>query len=292
MLVKHMDFAFIVRQRLEELDLGQRELASAAEVTESYISQLLGRKKLPPLPNRTDLYDKMSRALGLPRDELARLAALEHHRALAEKLQVAAPPQFGPMRDLILRKCRPARLKRMRAIFEKEPFGEIEKIITRLLISVVRDEARAHARDEKWLRGVASRGRDTYRQMRVRMIDLLDSDPHAPLGDFSPFIDPLVDWWDFDVDEFTLVIELASGTVRRFAFREESATSSGGEEAGLRKFLRDPALSSGATAEEIEILRRIQFSGRVKPTALFYYRMLQSLRDPLHFTPPRPRRAA
>ena len=38
-----MDFVFAVRQRLEDLGLGQRELANAAEVTESYISQLLGR---------------------------------------------------------------------------------------------------------------------------------------------------------------------------------------------------------------------------------------------------------
>jgi hypothetical protein len=286
-----MDFVLAIRQRLEELDLGQRELANAAEVTESYISQLLGRKKLPPLPNRTDLYDKMSRVLGLPREELARLAALEHHRALADKLQVTAPERLGPMRDLILRKCRPARVRRMRAIFEKEPFGEIERIITRHLISVVREEARVHARDETWLRGVARRGRDSYRQMRVRLIDLLDSDPRASLDDFSLFIDPLVDWWDFDVDDFTLVVELASGTVRRFGFREDTANASGSEEAGLRKFLRDPALTSGATAEEIEILRRIQFPGGGRPTALFYYRTLQSLRDPLHFMPPKPRPA-
>ena len=77
-----MDFSFVVRRRLEELGLDQRDLANRTEVTESYISQLLGRKKLPPLPNRTDLYDKMSRVLGLTRDELARLAAIEHHEAL------------------------------------------------------------------------------------------------------------------------------------------------------------------------------------------------------------------
>jgi predicted XRE-type DNA-binding protein len=38
----------VIKQRLEELGLEQRELAAAAEVTESYISQLLTRKKLPP----------------------------------------------------------------------------------------------------------------------------------------------------------------------------------------------------------------------------------------------------
>src|ERR1051326_2939027 len=248
-----MDFAFVVRQRLDELGLGQRELADAADVTESYISQLLGRKKLPPLPNRTDLYEKMSRVLDLPRLELARLAALEHHQALDEKWQETPPARFGPMRDLILRKCRPARVRQMRATFEKEPLGELAQLITRTLITVVRDETRAHARDEAWLRTIARRGRDSYREMRVRRIDLLDSDPRASLGDFSLFIDPLIDWWDFDVNEFTLDVELASGTVRKFGFREEAVEASAGEEPGLRKFLKDATLSAGATKEEIDI---------------------------------------
>ena len=43
-----MDVSLVVKQRLEELGLEQRELAAAAEVTESYISQLLTGKKLPP----------------------------------------------------------------------------------------------------------------------------------------------------------------------------------------------------------------------------------------------------
>ena len=278
-----MDFAFAVRQRLEELGLGQRELANATEVTESYISQLLHRKKLPPLPNRTDLYEKMSRALGLPRSELARLAALEHHEALDEKWLEPPPARFGPMRELILRKCRPARLQQIRSSFEKQPFGELEQIVTRTLIAIVRDEVQTHARDEAWLRTIARRGRDSYREMRVRRIDLLDSDPRGLLGDFSLFLDPLIDWWDLDLEDFTLEVELADGRIRRFGFREEAAKASDGEEPGLRKFLRDATLSSGATAEEIDILRRIHFPDGGRPTALFYYRTLQTLRDPLNF---------
>ena len=42
-----MDACLVIKQRLEELGLEQRDLAAAAEVTESYISQLLTRKKLP-----------------------------------------------------------------------------------------------------------------------------------------------------------------------------------------------------------------------------------------------------
>ncbi|HEY8183384.1 MAG TPA: helix-turn-helix transcriptional regulator [Thermoanaerobaculia bacterium] len=279
-----MDFSFVVRRRLEELGLDQRDLANRAEVTESYISQLLGRKKLPPLPNRTDLYDKMSRVLGLTRDELARLAAIEHHEALDQKWVEPPAPRFGPMRELVLRKCNHARQRQMRDIFEKQPFGELEQLITRTLIEVVRSEARNHADDETWVRSIAKRGRNSYREMRVRMIDLLDSDPRASIGDFSSFLDPLIAAWDYDLDDFTLEVELPTGGVRKFAFREEIEETSE-EESGFRKFLKDPNLNSGATPEEIEFLRRMRFPSGGRPTAIFYYRTLQNLRDPLHFKP-------
>jgi predicted transcriptional regulator len=47
-----MDVPAVIRQRLAELGVEQRDLATAAHVTESYISQLLTRKKAPPAPNR------------------------------------------------------------------------------------------------------------------------------------------------------------------------------------------------------------------------------------------------
>jgi len=43
-----VDVPFVILHRLEELGLEQQALARAANVTESYISQLLTRKKAPP----------------------------------------------------------------------------------------------------------------------------------------------------------------------------------------------------------------------------------------------------
>lgn len=54
-----MDVSMVIRHRLTELGLEQRDLAAPAQVTESYISQLLTRKKAPPAPGRTNLYDKL-----------------------------------------------------------------------------------------------------------------------------------------------------------------------------------------------------------------------------------------
>jgi hypothetical protein len=44
-----VDVYLLIKRRLEELGLEQKDLASAAEVTESCVSQLLARKKLPVL---------------------------------------------------------------------------------------------------------------------------------------------------------------------------------------------------------------------------------------------------
>src|SRR6266404_7666531 len=55
-----MDVCLVIKRRLQELGLEQKGLATAAEVTESYISQLLARKKLPPAPDRSDIYEKMA----------------------------------------------------------------------------------------------------------------------------------------------------------------------------------------------------------------------------------------
>src|SRR6267143_515040 len=69
-----MDVAVVIRQRLDELGLEQRDLARAAHVTESYVSQLLTQKKAPPAPERTEIYDRMDRFLKFPTGELARVA--------------------------------------------------------------------------------------------------------------------------------------------------------------------------------------------------------------------------
>ena len=61
-----MDLALHIKHRLGELGLEQKDLAAAAQVTESYISQLLARKKVPPSAGRTEIYARMSRFLGLP----------------------------------------------------------------------------------------------------------------------------------------------------------------------------------------------------------------------------------
>jgi len=81
-----VDVCLVIKQRLEEMGLEQRDLAAAAEVTESYISQLLTRKKLPPEPSRTDIYDKIGKFLKLPSGKLTKLADHQRKEVLQRNL--------------------------------------------------------------------------------------------------------------------------------------------------------------------------------------------------------------
>ena len=118
-----MDFPLFIRHRLRELGTEQRDLAAAAQVTESYISQLLTGKKPPPAPERTDIYDKMETFSRLPDGKLAALANLLRTDALKRKLTDPPAPLFKAVRELILRKCEPRKEQSIRAIFFKEPSG-------------------------------------------------------------------------------------------------------------------------------------------------------------------------
>jgi transcriptional regulator with XRE-family HTH domain len=285
-----VDVPFVIRQRLEDLGLEQQALARAAHVTESYISQLLTRRKAPPAPNRTDIYDRMDKFLKLPSGELAKLADLQRKKELKRELGDEPAPLFHEVRELILRKCNPERQEHVRAIFEKQPFGELERLVTQTLLDVVKRVAKDELENDYWLRMVARLSRRSYEEMRVVVLEFLDTDIfHVSADNCVAFLDPLIESWDIDLATFALEIVLnhsvVPGQARRFAFVEREAEQPVSEEPGLQEFLLDPSLSGTATAEEVQFLKRLKFQGR-RPTPLYYYRELQSLRDPLHFRTP------
>jgi len=281
-----VDVCLVIKRRLDELGLEQKDLATAAEVTESYISQLLARKKLPPAPDRTDIYEKMAKFLKLPNDRLSKLAELQRREELKRDLAGPPAPLFREIRELILRKCVPDKEKQVRAIFEKQPFGELERLVTQKLLDVIKKVAKEELNNENWLHLVARLAGRSYEQMRVTLLEFLDTD----VFNLSPencvsFLDPLIESWDVDLTTFGMEIVLnrriASGDPRRFEFVETGPGQSE-VEPGFKEFLNDSSLSGTATTEEIELLRNLRFNGK-RPTSLYYYRELQSLRDPLHF---------
>lgn len=285
-----MDVPFVIRHRLEELGLEQQDLARAAHVTDSYISQLLTRKKAPPAPSRTDIYDRMDKFLKLPSGELAKLADLQRKEELKRELGDEPAPLFHEVRELILRKCNPEKQKHVRAIFEKQPFGELERLVTQTLLNVVKRVAKDELENDYWLRMVAQLSGCSYEEMRVIVLEFLDTDIfHVSAENCVSFLEPLIESWDIDLATFGLEIVLnhsiIPGQAKRFAFVEREAEQPVGAELGLQEFLQDPSLSSTATAEEVEFLKGLTFKHK-RPTPLYYYRELQNLRDPLHFRTP------
>ncbi len=287
-----MDVPLVIRHRLKELGLEQKDLAAAAQVTESYISQLLARKKSPPAPNRTDIYDKVGKFLRLPVGELSKLADIQRREDLKKKVADPPKPLFQGFRELILRKCEPDNRKRLREIFEKEPFGEVERLVTQKLLDVAKRVAKEELESENWVRLVARLSDRSYEQMRVIILEFLDTDVfHVSVENCVSFLEPLIERWDIDLETFSVDIvlnrRLALERLKRFEFVEKEPEQPFVIEPGLGEFLADTSLRGDATEEEIKFLKRLKFQGR-RPAPLYYYRELQNLRDPLHFRAPQP----
>ena len=281
-----MDIGLLIRQKLVELKLEQRDLAIAAQVTESYISQLLNLKKLPPAPGRTDIYEKIEKFLKLRRGKLAELAEYQRKEGLKKTFVAEPVPLFKDVRELILQKCEPAKERQVRAIFEMYPFGDMERLVTQKLLDLVKKVARDELDSEAWLRSVAHLAGRSYEGLRVSILEFLDTDVFSLTAEHcSSFLDPLIESWDIDVATFALEIvlnrRLISGHARRVEFVEKQDERAE-ELPGLKKFLSFEGVRADITEDEIRFLRSLKFKDR-EPTALYYYRELQNLRDPLHF---------
>jgi hypothetical protein len=229
----------------------------------------------------------MDKFLKLSSGDLAKLADIQRKEDLKRELGEEAAPLFGEVRDLILRKCNPSREPHLRAILEQQPFGELERLVTQKLLDVVKGLAQRELENESWLRTVAELGGRSYEEMRVIVLEFLDTDIfHVSSENCVTFLDPLIVSWDIDLATFALDIVLTdrvdSGNVKRFEFVEVEFPQHGVQEPGLKGFLEDPALSGSVTAAELDFLKRLRCQDR-QPTPLYYYRELQNLRDPLHF---------
>jgi transcriptional regulator with XRE-family HTH domain len=282
-----VDVSLLIRHRLKDLGLEQKDLAAAAQVTESYISQLLARKRAPPSPTRTDIYEKIGRALKLPTGELSKLADLQRAEELRKRVVDRPRPLFKECRELILRKCDSARRDEVRRIFEKEPFGELERLVTQKLLDVAQGVAKEELQSEEWLRLMARISDRSYEQVRVSILEFLDIEVfNVSVENCTSFLDPIIDHWDIDLKTFGMAVipnqRLTAVSAKRFEFAEQELPQPVVMEPGLEQFLKDASLSGDATEEEIAFLKGLKLRGK-RPSPIYYYRELQNLRDPLHF---------
>ncbi len=282
-----MDVAELIKVRLEQLSYEQRDLARAVQVTPSFVSQLLNRKKRPPSPHRTNLYKKMEKFLKLPAGDLAKLADVQRKHELKSRLEDPPEPLLGDVRELILRKCKPDKENQLRQIFAKEPFGEIERMVTQKLLDVAKGVAQEEWKNENWLRLMARLNDKSYEAMRKITRTFLDSHILSQAIQYGVcFLEPLIETWDIDLITFKMSVVLSPTLgrerLKQFAFVEMEPEPEREDEPGLKDFLRDRSLCADITEEEIAFLRKLKFKEK-RPNALYYYREWQNLRDPLHF---------
>ena len=119
------------------------------------------------------------------------------------------------------------------------------------------------------------------------VLEFLDTDVfNVSIENCVTFLEPLIESWDIDLANFSMEITLnkrvVAAHVKKFEFVEKERNLPIDEEPGLKEFLQDASLRGDATREEIEFLKKLRFKER-RPVALYYYRELQNLRDPLHF---------
>src|SRR5258706_12330078 len=115
---------------------------------------MLTGKKLPPAPSRNDIHEKIGKFLKLPSGKLAKLADHQRKEVLKRNLVDPPKPLFKEVRELILRKCAPAKEKQIRVIFEKQPFGELERLVTQKLLDIVKRGAKDELERETWRQSV------------------------------------------------------------------------------------------------------------------------------------------
>jgi transcriptional regulator with XRE-family HTH domain len=291
-----VDLALFIQSRLDELGLEQKALAASAQVTESYISQLLARKKVPPVTGRTEIYARMSRFLKLPEGELSKLADLQRRERLKKIVDEQLRPLHVQCREILLAKCASGRRTEVRVIFERESFGELERLITQKFLAVAKTMAKDQLRDEERVRVMAELSGRSPEQIRAESLAFLDNEPFNISDEIcASFLAPLIERWDVDLKTFCIDLipnrKLIPGGRKRFEFVETEPEQPVVLEPGFQDFLADQSLSRDATVEELAFLKTLKFNGS-RPTRIFYYRQLQNLRDPLNFGEPLPLRSS
>jgi hypothetical protein len=154
-------------------------------------------------------------------------------------------------------------------------------------LDVAKGVAKEEWENENWLRVAARVNQKSYEEMRVLVLEFLDTDIFKlSVQNFVYFLEPLIESWDIDLVTFAMKIilapELGRERLKQFEFVERDPAGPKFQEPGLKEFLQDTSLSADLTQDELAFLRRLKFDDR-KPNALYYYRELQNLRDPLHF---------
>ena len=196
----------ILAERLEETKQSSEDLAGAIEVPGRYVKELLAGRRRPPLPARTDVYEKMTRFLKLGRTDLTETATAERAEAGDDK----GPPD-EEVRDQMLELCEAQTAGKLRRRARND-HAELVDLLGRVL-DVAQGSACRTLTDQIPLRIAASRSGESYPEMRLRVLEFLDTSPATlTMDNLVQFIRPLIEVWDVDLENNVLKVVLRSAT--------------------------------------------------------------------------------
>lgn len=187
--------AALLRRRLREIKRSPEELAEAVEVPAHYIDDLMSGSRRPPLPGRTDIYERMTSFLRLGRNDVVACAHAERASARAR-----ASGPGSSVRGMLLELCDPKTAQQLERRRARHGGSELVGLIQRLL-DVVQGAVRRTLDDQIGLRLRAAERGSTYVETRFRILEFLDVTPETLTAkDLSEFLHPRVARWDVDLE--------------------------------------------------------------------------------------------
>jgi hypothetical protein len=194
----------LVRRRLRELHRSPEQLAQAVDVPTEYIADLISGARRPPLPGRTDIYEKMTTFLRLGRNDLGGCARAER----AEAAPAAAPAPDAAVRRLMLELCEPATARAFERRRGRRATAELTGFLQRLL-DVTQGVVRRHLDDQLALRLAAGERGVSYQAWRLTVLEFLDATADTlTAGDLIEFVQPRIARWDVDFETGVLRVAL------------------------------------------------------------------------------------
>ena len=197
----------LINRRLKELQRMPSELATAMQVPESYVTDLLAGRRPPPAPGRTDVYDRMTKFLRLHRNELSASARLER----AAEAGGSRRPHVK-VRKLLFELCEPTRARAVsRRLADRKRNVALEILIAQRLLEVAQGFVRRQLDDEVGIRVAAKREGCSHTEMRLRLINFLDVTPESlTVADHEVYLRPRIAAWDIDLETNAMKIVLRS----------------------------------------------------------------------------------
>lgn len=195
--------ADLLRRRLREIGRSPHELAEAVQVPAEYIDDLMAGSRRPPLPARTDIYQKMTTFLRVGRNDVIACARAE--RAAAP----SGPADPGTrVRTQLLALCAPVTARALERRRVRSGSAELADLFQRLL-DVTQGSVRRTLDDQIGLRLAAAERGSTYLAMRFRVLEFLDVTADAlSAQDLREFVQTRIASWDVDIETGVLRVVL------------------------------------------------------------------------------------